>query len=129
MGPDAVVPAIAGVAQGIYPVDDIDSIHRLGRIQIFRGTPIVELPQSFIDESNDKTWINPQYAYVLPTGQEKVVKVVLEGNTQVHDFVNRDNSIEIHAYRKLGCAILSYNNWGIYKNTGITDNSQNPYGY
>lgn len=129
MGPDAIVPAIAGAAQGIYPVDDIDSIHRLGRIQIFRGTPIVELPQSFIDESNDKTWINPQYAYVLPTGQEKVVKVVLEGNTQIHDFVNRDNSLEIHAYRKLGCAILSYNNWGIYKNTGIADNSANPYGY
>lgn len=129
MGPDAVVPAITGVAQGIYAPDDIDSIHRLGRIQIFRGTPIVELPQSFIDENNKKTWMNPQYAYVLPTGQEKVVKVAIEGQTQIHDFENRDNSMEIHAYRKMGCAILAYNNWGIYKNTGVADTSENPYGF
>lgn len=44
MGPDAIVPAIAGVAQGIYSPDDIESIHNLGRIRIFRGCPIVEIP-------------------------------------------------------------------------------------
>lgn len=129
MGPDAIVPAIANAAQGIYPMDDIDAIHRLGRIQLFRGTPIVEIPQSYIDESNTTTWMNPQYAYVLPTGKEKVVKVVLEGATQIHDFTNRDNSMEIHAYKKMGCAILAYHNWGIYQNTGITDTSDNPYGF
>ena len=118
MGPDAIVPVGANY-QGIYHPQDIDAIHNTGYINIFRGTPVVQIPQSFVDEKNVKTWIDPQLAYVLPTGNERVVKVVFEGNTQIYDFVNRDQSMEIHTYRKLGTAILTYHNWGIYKNTGI----------
>ena len=128
MGADAIVPAIAGVAQGVYHQDDIDAIHKTGYIKIFRGTPVVEIPQSFVDESNVKTWINPQFAYVLPAGKEKVVKVVFEGNTQVRDLNNADGSMEIHTYKKMGAAILTHHNWGIYQNTGITDTSEFPYG-
>ena len=126
MGADAIVPitaygnpAAAGI-QGVYHPQDIDAIHNTGYINLFRGTPIVQIPQSFIDENNNTTWIDPQLAYVLPPGGETVVKVVFEGNTQMYDFVNRDQSMEIHTYRKLGTAILTYHNWGIYKNTGIT---------
>lgn len=129
MGADAIVPPIAGVAQGVYHQDDIDAIHKTGRIKIFRGTPIVEIPQSFVDESNTVTWINPQNAYILPTGKEKVVKIVFEGNTQVWDLKNPDNSMEIHTYKKIGTAIMTYHNWGIYQNTGITNNSYDPYGF
>ena len=78
-----------------------------------------KIPQSFVDENNVETWIDPQLAYVLPTGGERVVKVVFEGNTQMWDFVNADQSMEIHTYRKLGTAILAYHNWGIYKNENI----------
>ena len=126
MGADAIVPitaygnpAAAGI-QGVYHPQDIDAIHNTGYINLFRGTPIVQIPQSFVDESNTATQIDPQLAYVLPTGGEKVVKVVFEGQTQMYDFVNRDQSMEIHTYRKLGTAILTYHNWGIYQNSGIT---------
>lgn len=129
MGPDAIVPPIAGVAQGVYHPGDIDAIHNSGLVKIFRGTPIVEIPQSYTDESNTTTWINPQFAYVLPTGKEKVVKVGLEGPTQIYDRQNRDNSMEIHCYRKMGAAILTNYNWGIYQNEGIEDTSYNPYGF
>ena len=128
MGPDAIAP-------NTYHDDDIDAIHKTGRIKIFRGTPIVEIPQSFIDEKNDMTWINPQNAYILPTGKEKVVKIVFEGNTQVWDLKNPDNSMEIHTYKKIGTAIMTYHNWGIYQNTSIgVDKDGNPtwadpYGY
>ena len=120
MGPDAIVPAIAGAAQGIYSPDDIESIHKFGLIKLFRGTPVVELRQSFLDENNQQVMINPQYAYILPTGKEKVVKVIFEGETQIYDAVNRDNSIEINTYRKVGVGILAYNNWGVYQNTQIS---------
>ncbi len=124
MGPDAIVPVgtygSSYPAVGVYAPQDIDAIHNTGYINIFRGTPIVQIPQSFVDETNTATEIDPQLAYVLPAGKEKVVKVVLEGATQIHDFTNRDNSMEIHAYKKMGCAILTHYNWGIYQNTGIT---------
>ena len=122
MGPDAIAP-------NTYHDDDIDAIHKTGRIKIFRGTPIVEIPQSFVDENNVQTWINPQNAYILPTGKEKVVKIVFEGNTQIWDLKNPDNSMEIHTYKKIGTAIMTYHNWGIYQNTGIANNSYDPYGF
>ena len=118
MGPDAIVPAVSG-AQAIYHPDDIDAIHTLGRIKLFRGTPVVELRQSFLDETNTQVMIHPQFAYVLPSGKEKVVKIAMEGGTQMYDVVNPDQSIEIHTYRKIGVGILAFNNWGVYKNTGI----------
>ena len=130
MGPDAIVPVPQnGNYGGVYHPQDIDAIHNQGYINIFRGTPIVQIPQSFTDETNTKTWIDPQTAYVLPTGGERVVKVVLEGNTQMYDFTNRDQSMEIHTYRKLGAAILAQHNWAAYQNTSIVDTTDNPYDF
>lgn len=127
MGADAIVPGDTGF-QGVYAPQDIASIHEQGYVTMFRGTPIVQIPQSFVDENNQKTWIDPRLAYILPTGGEKVVKVVLEGDTQVNDFKNRDNSMEIHVYKKMGTAILAHYNWAIYENTGITQTLDSPYG-
>lgn len=126
MGPDAIVP-VGTNYQGVYHPQDIDSIHNTGFVNLFRGTPIVQIPQSFIDESNTKTWIDPQFAYILPAGKEKVVKVVLEGGQQMYDFPNRDGSMEIHTYRMLGVAILAHHNWAIYQNTGIAQTVDSPY--
>jgi hypothetical protein len=133
MGADAIVPistygnpAAAGI-QGVYSPDDIEAIHRTGYINIFRGAPIVQIPSSFVDENNEKTWVDPQLAYVLPSGNEKVVKVVLEGPTIIRDYENRDGSMEIYAEKKIGTAILTYYNWGIYKNYGIDQTYYNPY--
>lgn len=126
MGPDAIVAPIAGSSTnyggvvGVYHPDDINAIHQTGYIKLFRGTPIVPIPQSYTDETNTATTIDPQMAYVLPTGGEKVVKVVLEGGTEMWDNNNRDRSIEIMAYRKMGVGIHAYSNWCIFKNTGIT---------
>lgn len=115
MGPDA----IGGEKSPAYSVNDIEDIRTKGYIGIFRGAPIVMLPNTFTDETNTKTWLDPQMAYVMPTGGYKPVKVVFEGNTQVADWQNPDWSMEIQAYKKLGAAIYSENNWGIYQNTSI----------
>ena len=127
MGPDAIVPVLmnstTNVAQGIYSPKDIEAIHDYGFINVFRGAPVVQLPQSFIDENNVETYVNPRLAYIFPAGQEKVVKVVLEGATQIRDHENKDNSMEVFAWKKMGCAILTHHNWAIYENTGITDTS------
>ena len=134
MGADAIVPigsygsgATANAIQGVYSPDDIEAIHRTGYINIFRGAPIVQIPSSFVDEKNNKTYVDPQLAYVLPGGQEKVVKVVLEGPTILRDYENRDGSMEFYAEKKIGTAILTYYNWAIYKNTGIPQTYYNPY--
>ena len=127
MGADPIVAPMMNstvpVAQGIYSPKDIEAIHDYGFINVFRGAPVIQLPQSFIDENNTETYVNPRLAYIFPAGQEKVVKVVLEGATQIRDHENKDNSMEVFAWKKMGCAILTHHNWAIYENTGITDTS------
>jgi hypothetical protein len=112
MGPDAIVPPTANLP-GVYNPRDIEDIAANGRIKMFRGTPVVELRQSFLDEKNEQVMINPQFAYVLPSGKEKIVKVLLEGATQMYDVINPDQSIEVHTYKKIGVGILTFNNWAI----------------
>lgn len=117
MGADVIVAGTSGMP-GVA-VDDIDSIHRTGLIKIFRGAPVVEIPQSFVDETNTAHVFEDQYAYVFPTGGDKVVKVGIEGPTRVWDWNNPDRSIEIMASRKIGVALLTYYNWAIYQNTSL----------
>ena len=130
MGPDAIVPVSTGTGQGIYHPQDIDRIHYQGYINIFRGNPVVAFRQSYVDDENTKVAIDPQFAYILPTGGERVVKVVLEGATQVRDWENKDGSMEIHFYKKMGAGILATRNWAIYQNTGILtpQMADSPYG-
>ena len=51
----------------------------------------------------------------------------MEGETQIYDAVNRDQSIEVNTYRKIGVGILAFNNWGIYQNTSIPQTMYSPY--
>jgi hypothetical protein len=64
---------------------------------------------------------------VLPAGNEKVVKVVFEGPTQVDDFKNRDRSMEVDVYKKVGVGIITHHNWAIYVNEGIAQTMDEDY--
>ena len=130
MGADAIIPVATGTGQGVYSPKDIEAIHDTGFIKVFRGATVVEIPQSFVDETNTETYVDPSRAYVFPAGAEKVVKIVLEGATQIRDHENKDNSMEVYAWKKMGCAILHHNNWCIYWNSSIADTSaKDIYGY
>lgn len=116
MGADAVTVGAVNFAQA----KDMQDIHDTGYVTVFRGTPIVRLPQSFTDETNATKVIDPCYAYIFPTGGEKVVKVVMEGDTIIDDYINRDKSMEIQAYKKLGVGITAFHNWAVYYNSSLT---------
>ena len=117
MGPDVI--AEDNITGKTYSQKSLEEIANGGRIRSLRGNPIIELPQSVIDERNSELAFDPSMAFILTAGNEKVVKVAFEGDTIVKDWENRDNSMEIQAYKKMGVAILSYNNWAIYKNESL----------
>jgi hypothetical protein len=84
------------------------------------------MPQSFTDESNTKLAMNPSFAYVIPSGKEKLMKLVFEGNSYFREWDDHegDNSITIQAYAKLGLAMVSAPNyWGIYYNSALDEGS------
>lgn len=132
MGPDAIVPIAASKNSGIVTSAvqaDIDAIHNTGYINIFRGTPVVQLPNTWVDDKYEQTYLDPQLAYVLPTNGDKIVKVVLEGDTQINDFKNKDRSMEIHFYKKMGVALTHDRNWAILKNEKVENTYSDNYGY
>ena len=92
-----------------------------GYFTTYKGHNVIILPQSFEDETNTKKVIDPQYAYIIPTGAEKPVKVAFEGSAQVKSFDNRDWSTEINTYQKLGVATYMVNpGICVYVNTSLT---------
>lgn len=141
MGPDAVGGAVygtyalpasptAGSAPGyatpVYNPRNIEEIATYGRIKTFRGNPIVEIPQSYTDETNEVTVTNPAVAYIFPNGREKPVKIVFEGPARVDDWQHRDRSIEVEVYQKVGVAILTNYDWCVYVNTELQDATNYP---
>ena len=90
-----------------------------GYLANYKGHNVVVLNQSFEDETNMKKVINPAYAYIIPVGAEKPVKIAFEGNTIVDEYVNKDRSREVQVYKKLGVATLITNNICVYVNTAL----------
>ena len=102
-----------------------DQIWNNGYFTTYKGHRVIILPQSFEDNIGmtatyaDKV-IDPSFAYIIPTGAEKPVKVAFEGSAQVKSFDNRDWSTEIQTYQKLGVATYMVNpGICIYQNTSL----------
>lgn len=92
-----------------------------GYFTTYKGHNVIVLPQSFEDATNTKKVIDPSFAFILPAGTEKPVKVAFEGNTQVKSFENRDWSTEIQTYQKVGIATYLINpGICVYQNTGLS---------
>ena len=105
---------------------DLVDVRERGYIGKFQGVPIVVMPQSFTDEYNTKLAMNPSFAYVIPSGREKLMKLIFEGNSYFREWDDHegDNSIVIQAYVKLGLAMVSTPNyWGIYYNSSLDEDS------
>lgn len=86
----------------------------------YKGTPVVVLPQSFTDQTNETKIMDPSYIYIFPTNGGKPVKIVFEGQTLVKEFENRDWSTELHTYQKFGVAVMNTNNLAVFRNKSLT---------
>ena len=105
---------------------DMIDVRERGYVGKFQGVPVVIMPQSFTDETNTNLVMNPSFAYVIPTGKEKMIKLIFEGNSYFREWNDHegDNSITLQAYTKVGLALVSpLNFWGIYYNSSLDTNT------
>ena len=92
-----------------------------GYLANYKGHSVIVLPQSYEDENNLVKVIDPRYAYIIPVGAEKPVKIAFEGQTIVDDYTNYDRSREIQIYKKVGVraifsnAICVYDNYSLHR--------------
>ena len=110
-----------GTAGG-YSLTEQQEMRDVGHLGVFRSANVISLPQSFLNADNVLTVLNPGTAYVIPgggSGDEKIVKIAMEGNTIVDDYKNADRSLEIQLYKKFGVAVLTTNYYCVYQNTAL----------
>lgn len=91
-----------------------------GYFTSYKGHRVIVLPQSYEDETNSMKVIDPSYAWIIPTGAEKPVKVAFEGQAIVREIENADLSREVQVYKKFGVTALITNNICVYRNTSLT---------
>lgn len=91
-----------------------------GYLANYKGHNVVVLNQSYEDETNAKKVIDPSYAWIIPGGSDKPVKIAFEGQAIVREFENRDYSREIQVYKKMGVGAIITNNICVYQNSSLT---------
>lgn len=92
-----------------------------GYLGNYKSHDVIVLPQSFEDETNSVKVIDPSYAYIIPSGAEKPIKVAFEGDAQVKEIESQDDwSRVIHTYQKFGVAVVGLNpGLCAYRNTSL----------
>ena len=90
-----------------------------GYLANYKGHQVIVLPQSYEDETNSKKVIDPSYAYIIPVGADKPVKIAFEGQTLVRELEGYDWSKHIDVYKKVGVGAIVTNNICVYQNTAL----------
>lgn len=90
-----------------------------GYLANYKGHNVIVLPQSFEDDTNTTKVIDPSYAWIIPTGADKPVKIAFEGQTIVDEYTNADRSREMQIYKKVGVGAIITNNICVYRNTSL----------
>ena len=93
-----------------------DKLNVIGHYGMFRGTDLLELPQAHKVGTNDFA-VADDFLLVVPNG-EKIVKIILEGDTYIWDTEagdRNDEQIEFFFGRKVGVGVLKADQYAMYK--------------
>lgn len=90
-----------------------------GYLANYKGHQVIVLPQSYEDETNTTKVIDPSYAWIIPVGAEKPVKIAFEGGAIVDEYRNYDRSQEVQVYKKVGVRAIFSNAICVYRNTSL----------
>lgn len=96
-----------------------DAMWNTGYLANYKGHSVVVLPNSYEDDTNTTKVVDPSYAWIIPTGAEKPVKIAFEGGTIVDEYTNYDRSKEVQIYKKVGVRAIFSNAICVYQNTSL----------
>lgn len=96
-------------------LDDMNDIRNRGYVGIFEGTPLVELPNYLITNTDSgATWLfSDGTLFILPS-DEKPVKVAFQGESFTAEVPQPHGAMEWHNHRLMGVSVLFADNIGSY---------------
>ena len=119
MGTRAALNNIIKLQNGTYISDAMkDEHYRTGTLGMWEGKELVEIPQVFERGKVGQYKIDNTIVWVMPVADEKFIKVVNEGDTQLKTVadkdVNMDMTYEYELQTKLGCGVMLNGAFGCY---------------
>ncbi len=94
-----------------------DDINARGHLSIYNGRVLMPIRQVHTPGS-DTFAINNSFLAVIPTGEERIVKIVEEGDSiikEVNGGENKDHSLEYEFLRKSGISVVTAAKYGLYR--------------
>lgn len=86
-----------------------DRVWNEGWLGNYKGHNVVILQQGLVDETNREFVVNPSTAYIIPTGTEKPIKIVFEGQLLLRKTDNNEDwSTDIQMYQKVGVGTVAH---------------------
>ena len=101
------------------PVADLDETRNRGIVSVFHGTPVVELPNYLVDETNSEFIFKEGDIFVLPS-DSRPVKVAMKGDLHIEENKHPSGSMEQQAHRMLGVGLYLANDICVYTDTEVT---------
>ena len=111
-----MIPADKWISDGMK-----DEMWRNGYLANYKNHQVIVLRQSFTDETNTTKVIDPSYAWIIPGGAEKPIKIAFEGDTLMKEIESQDDwSRDLQFYKKIGVAAIVYNDICVYRNESLS---------
>mgnify|MGYP004521528989 FL=1 len=92
--------------------------HTTGRIGLWEGIRLVEIPQAFANNDTTKKLVDNTKLLVMPVADNKFVKVFNEGDSQIREVAdsatNMDMTMEYEYQMKMGIATIIGRKFGMW---------------
>lgn len=103
------------------PGADLDDIRNYGRVQLYKGRPIVVVPNFITNENTNATWaFSEADCFILPAGY-KPVRVGMQGDGYIAPVHIPSGGEEEHYHKIMGVGLMLVNNCGVYHDTDIEE--------
>lgn len=118
-------PIILGTGLGLAELPDLESdearsdVYNQGYVGKWKGVPVVEIKNVVVDESNEEFKFEDRYLYIVPEGKDKIVKVAIEGGSEVREEPGKDWTTNFEINVKNGVAVLQNHHIAIYDNASL----------
>ncbi len=91
-------------------VEDVNDIRATGRVRLYKGTPVLELPNYILRDGATASWtFKESDLFVLP-GDAKPVKVALKGQLVMEEASHPSGSKVWNAHKMIGVGLLLADN-------------------
>lgn len=92
---------------------DAEDIRARGFVNVYKGVPVVELPNYLVDETNTEFVFNEGDIFILPT-EARPIKVAMKGELHIEEVKHPSGSYEQSAHRLMGVGLYLANNICVY---------------